>query len=43
MKQKGISGKGHGKWQSMRSLAAYRKSRDRKNKRARLDRRTNRQ
>lgn len=41
-RQKGISGKGHGKWHSLKSLAKYRKARDKANKVQSESRRRNR-
>ena len=38
-KQKGISGKGNGKWQSLESLAKYRKKRDKAKKQAKKSQR----
>jgi hypothetical protein len=42
MKQKGLSGKGRGKWQTPATLARYRARRNKANRAARASRRTNR-
>lgn len=42
-KQKGISGKGDGKWETLSSLAKYRKRRNKKNAAQKAARKRNRQ